>query len=126
MRAKSTVVIADCAPRLSSLNTPVSATRKVPPFLTVGAALLGAVAEDPPHAATPSPGIARALAAARLFSTARRSISMLARAGGPLSGGLEIAFMGPHSLAGAGGPAGSARKRGATPNMKLAGPCGAK
>src|SRR5690348_10011261 len=42
----------------------------------------------------PSPGTARAPAAARPFSTARLSISMLARAGSPLSGGFGIALMG--------------------------------
>src|SRR5215469_11004668 len=72
----------------------VSATRKVPPFLTWGAELTGLGAEDPPHAAMPSPGTARAPAAARLFSTARLSISMLARAGSPLSGGFDLALIG--------------------------------
>src|SRR5215470_2369087 len=94
MRAKSTVVIADCASRLSALEPPVSATRKVPPFLTWGAELIGFGAEDPPHAAMPSPGAAKAPAAARAFSTVRLSISMLARAGSPLSGGFNLALIG--------------------------------
>src|SRR6516162_1812485 len=94
MRAKSTVVIADCASRLSALEPPVSATRKVPPFLTWGAELTGFGAEDPPHAAMPSPGTARAPAAARPFSTERLSISMLTRAGSPLSGEFGFALIG--------------------------------
>src|SRR5262245_55858249 len=76
---------------LSALEPPVSATRRVPPFLICGAELRGSGAEDPPQAAMPRPGMASAPVAARLFSTARRSMSMLARGGSPPSGG--AAFM---------------------------------